>query len=142
MRNKGFLLILSLVIISIILSIGLGVFFIIIREFQLASYGRDSQIAFHAADSGIECAMYWDIKQNAFDLDVDEGSNIITCNEQNFSVGGAPDGIDEFDLNLGNNSCVHIEVDKIVNTIIEARGYMPCDAGSTRKVERGIRMTY
>lgn len=145
-KNSGFLLILSLVIISIILSVGLGVFFIIMREFQLASYGRDSQIAFHAADSGIECARYWDVKKGEFEP---AAPHNINCFEQSVNPPASIDPLSgstvyNFDLNLGNNSCVNINVKKTLSgmTIIESRGYMPCAAGSLRRVERGIRMTY
>lgn len=141
MKKQGFLLILSLIIISIVLSIGLGVFFIVIRELQLASAGRDSQIAFHAADSGIECARYWDVKKTAFGL-LSPVSN-ITCAEQDFSVGGKV--TEEFEMNLGNDSCARIKVDKgiIGITTIQSYGYnMPCGVGSDRKLERGIQLVY
>lgn len=58
-REKGFILLFSLLISSVILSAGLAVTRIIIRQIYLASVQRDSQMAFFAADSGIECIRYW-----------------------------------------------------------------------------------
>ncbi len=57
--TKGFILLFSLLVSSIILAAGLSVTRIIIRQIYLASVQRDSQMAFFAADSGIECARYW-----------------------------------------------------------------------------------
>ena len=32
------------------------------KELKLSGLGRESQIAFYAADAGIECFFYWEIK--------------------------------------------------------------------------------
>lgn len=52
---------LSIVVSSIVLSIGLSLFNIVQKELILSGTGRDSQFAFYSADGGVECAMYWDI---------------------------------------------------------------------------------
>ena len=59
--NKGYALILSIVVSSVVLSIGLSLLNIVQKELILSATGRDSQFAFYAADSGVECALYWDI---------------------------------------------------------------------------------
>jgi hypothetical protein len=65
-NNKGFVLMIALVLISIVLVVGLGVYDIILREIIISIAGRESQKSFYAADSGIECALYWDVKEKAF----------------------------------------------------------------------------
>ncbi len=65
-RGAGFTLLLSVLISSIILGISVGFSTFIIRELTISAIGRESQKAFFAADSGIECALYWDLKQHAF----------------------------------------------------------------------------
>ncbi|MBI3075057.1 MAG: hypothetical protein HYY92_02495 [Parcubacteria group bacterium] len=64
--KSGYALMLSIVVSSIVLSIGLSLFNIVQKELILSATGRDSQFAFYSADGGIECALYWDIKQLAF----------------------------------------------------------------------------
>lgn len=51
----------SVLIASLILLIGTGIFSIIKKEVVLSSYARESQRAFYAADSALECALYADI---------------------------------------------------------------------------------
>ncbi|MBI2049269.1 MAG: hypothetical protein HYT29_02450 [Parcubacteria group bacterium] len=64
--QSGYALMLSIVVSSIVLSIGLSLFNIVQKELILSATGRDSQFAFYSADGGIECALYWDIKELAF----------------------------------------------------------------------------
>src|SRR3989344_3339343 len=64
--ESGYALMLSIVVSSIVLSIGLSLFNIVQKELILSATGRDSQFAFYSADGGVECAMYWDIKKLAF----------------------------------------------------------------------------
>lgn len=47
---------------SVLLSVGISIFNLTIKELVLSSSGRESQFAFYAADTGIECALYWDFK--------------------------------------------------------------------------------
>ncbi len=47
---------------SVLLSIGVSIFNLTLKELVLSSSGRESQFAFYAADTGIECAIYWDFK--------------------------------------------------------------------------------
>ncbi len=59
-KNLGFVLLFTLLISSILLATGLGVSRLMVRQIGLASLNRDSQVAFFAADSGMECAQHWD----------------------------------------------------------------------------------
>ncbi len=77
--SRGFTLLLASLIASLLLSVGLSMFTIAQKEIILSSLGRDSQYAFYAADSGAECALYWDFK-NAFNPD--EEFIGATCNSQ------------------------------------------------------------
>ncbi len=63
-RNKegGFAMLFAVLTSSVLLSIGLSIFNLTIKELALSSSGRESQAAFYAADSGVECALYWDVK--------------------------------------------------------------------------------
>lgn len=59
-KEKGFILVLSLFLSTIVLTITLGMMNILYKQLILSSTGRESQIAFYAADIGLECAFYWD----------------------------------------------------------------------------------
>src|SRR3989344_3569012 len=66
--RRGFTLLLSALIASIVLVLGASIFQIAQKELTLSSIGRDSQFAFYAADTGAECALYWDIRHSYFGL--------------------------------------------------------------------------
>ena len=66
MKNRGMTLFIAVTIMGILLFISFAVVNITIKSTLLASSGRDSQFAFYAADSGLECALYWDSQKDAF----------------------------------------------------------------------------
>lgn len=57
--QSGFALLMSLIVVGVILSIGLSVLELSIKQIKLATNARDSEIAFHAANAGMECSRYW-----------------------------------------------------------------------------------
>lgn len=150
--NKGFTLLLAVLISSIILAISLSIFGIIIREIALSTSARESRLALYAADSGIDCAIYWDFEIDAFATSTTAD---ITCNNQTFTVGGA--ATSNFTFTLDNGSCAFdVEVqkrcegdlggcgadepNKEIITEIRSRGHNTCTEGLI--VERGILVTY
>jgi len=60
--NKGFVALFAILVSSIVLVISFGILNIAIKEVILSSSGRESQFGFYAADAGMECALYWDVK--------------------------------------------------------------------------------
>ncbi len=61
-NKKGFTILYAMLVSSLLLSIGLGIYGILIKDLILSSAASNSQIAIFAADSGLECALYWDLK--------------------------------------------------------------------------------
>lgn len=61
-KTKGFTLFLALIVASLLLAIGFSLSTIILKQLVFANSGKESQLAFYAADSGAECALYWDRK--------------------------------------------------------------------------------
>ncbi len=57
-KHKGFVILFTMLISTIILMIGLGIFSIATRETVLSGTSREAQYAFYAADAGVECALY------------------------------------------------------------------------------------
>ncbi|GMU74464.1 MAG: hypothetical protein AMXMBFR44_6610 [Candidatus Campbellbacteria bacterium] len=64
--NSGFTLFYAVLISSLLLAVGLAVLNITYKEFVLSSGARDSETAFYAADSSLECALYWDSASRPF----------------------------------------------------------------------------
>ncbi|MFQ5661814.1 MAG: hypothetical protein ACE5F2_00995 [Candidatus Paceibacteria bacterium] len=144
-KNKGFALLYSVLVASVLLAIGLAIFNITIKELLLSSLGRDSQFAFYAADTGAECALYWDFKAGAF---ASSTPSSIECADTVIDdMGGKPYGVpNEFTLDFSPEPyCVTVSVTKYdapLRTVIESRGYNTCDVTNPRRVERAIRATY
>lgn len=59
-KNKGFVILFAMLISTLILLITAGIFTVVQKEVVLSSYARESQRAFYAADSALECALYSD----------------------------------------------------------------------------------
>ena len=60
--KKGFTILYAVLIASLLLSIGVGIYNISIKDLLLSSSASASQIAVFASDSGLECALFWDLR--------------------------------------------------------------------------------
>ncbi len=63
--KAGFTLFVSMIVASLLLAVGFSIGNIILKQLILSGSGKDSQIAFYAADSGAECAQLWDGKDKS-----------------------------------------------------------------------------
>ncbi len=66
-RNKnqsGFALLLSLLVVSVVISVGLSLLDLTIKQLRLSTGAKDSESAFHAANAGVECLRYWRRKES------------------------------------------------------------------------------
>ncbi len=61
-NQKGFALLFAVLTSSVLLAIGVSIFNLTVKELALSASGRESQFSFYAADTGAECALYWDFK--------------------------------------------------------------------------------
>ena len=59
-KTKGFTLLFAVIISSLLLSIGVAILDLALKQFSLSSTGKNSQVAFYAADNGLECGLFWD----------------------------------------------------------------------------------
>ena len=62
--DAGFTLFVAMVVASLLLAVGFSIGNIILKQLLLAGSGKDSQVAFYAADAGAECAQFWDTKNS------------------------------------------------------------------------------
>ncbi len=145
----AFTLLMSVLVASIVLALGYEIYNIATKEVTLSSAGRESQFAFFAADTGIECALYWDSKFDAFALDSELGE--ISCGEGVTTL-TRDDSIENmritsFNFNLTpspSGQCVNVVVtrESPPKTKIESFGYNTCNLGANTRIERAIRVTY
>lgn len=56
--QSGFALLMTLVVVSVIISIGISVLDLSVKQVRLSTNAKESEVAFHAANAGIECARY------------------------------------------------------------------------------------
>ncbi len=145
--NQGFTLFIAVVVSSLLLAIGFSLASFSLKQQIISSIGKESQFAFYAADTGVECAMYWDFKgTNVFatsDQSVPPLSDII-CNGRDVAAEGwniitntnPSRATTTFAFDFSNPDplksspyCVVVNVGKtetpggVVKTQIESRGY-------------------
>lgn len=65
-EKKGITVLIASLVASILLSIGLSIFYTTVKDLFFAATARESEIAFYAADAAAECAQYWDFKGGVF----------------------------------------------------------------------------
>lgn len=58
-NQEGFALLITIIVVSVVISIGLAVLDLSIKQVQLSTNAKDSGVAFYAANAGAECAKYW-----------------------------------------------------------------------------------
>jgi len=58
-KQTGFALLMTLIVVSVVISIGLSILDLTIKQLKLSTDSKDSEIALHAANAGLECAEYW-----------------------------------------------------------------------------------
>src|SRR3989344_4726894 len=159
--QKGFTLLLAALVSSIVLSLGSSIFLIAQKQVILSSLSRDSQFAFYAADTGAECALYWDLRFNAFSTTTPATAPICDGKLLNVVVPSTPAPYTiEFRLNLFVNAdgiantsddsgyCTDVTVQKRTSnpyTVIRADGYSTsCEATTTsaRALQRSVELHY
>lgn len=81
-QSDGFALLLALLVVSVVVTVGLTILEITIKQVRLASSAADSEISYSAANAGVECALYWRRKEAS----IFEAGNSISSNVQCFGV--------------------------------------------------------
>jgi len=79
-KQRGFALLISVIFMSVMLSFGLALGSLAYKQQVLASSAVASQYAFYAADAALECALYYDQRENLFAYEAYDGSaKGMTC---------------------------------------------------------------
>ncbi|MCK5285766.1 MAG: pilus assembly PilX N-terminal domain-containing protein [Candidatus Pacebacteria bacterium] len=146
--DRAFVSMIALMLANIFLIIGLSIFNIALRELTLSSGAKESLFAFYAADGGMECALYWDIQQNAFSTST--SPTHVNCSGQDAEVVFTTDDCggdcrkNTFDLSFPSGSHAYIELTKESDgdTVIVSAGQNTIDPNNSRRVERAWRVRY
>ncbi len=64
-KRKGFTLLFAVLVSTLVVSIGATVVSIAVRQTILSGTSRESQYAFYAANTVLECVFYWDVAGTA-----------------------------------------------------------------------------
>lgn len=59
-NGRGFVLLYAVMTSTIILAVGVSIISIALKQLSISTLSRESQYAFYAANTGAECALYWD----------------------------------------------------------------------------------
>ncbi len=165
-HTRGFTLLLAALVSTIVLALGAAIYGIAVKELALSSLGRDSQFAFFAADTGAECALYWDIRHNYFDTVAPLGvvAPNPQCDGQSFGATGRSAAYPytmSFQMESGG-FCANVTVMKCdgpiaadstctpavpaqIHTLIHADGYSASCATLTTKartLQRSVELRY
>lgn len=165
--TPGFVLLYSVLVSSIVITVGLLLANILLKQLVIASTARDAKIAYYAADAGRDCALYW---VNQLGPLLFNGGIMIQCNggvsdPNPINLSSPVDKRDSFTYEVslpaeGNipERCAVVEVfngvpleypngdirednERVIATI-QAYGYNDeCDSTSPRLIQRFIETT-
>lgn len=167
-HTRGFALLVAVLISSVVLAIGISMLNITLKQYLFSGIGRESEIAFYAADAGMECALYWDASSQGGKFDLASVASAITCmgTTQATPAGGTSGTQKPFQFEWTSGAqtvCAKIGITKYndpVNPVVmtgggtcaigatctevESRGYnRACGSiSSPRVVERALRANY
>ncbi len=103
-HNRGFTAFIAVLVSSLALAVGLSIYDLLLRELLLSQTARESQLAIFAADTGVECALYWDNQASLANGGITNGAKSVfgtstgaqwgisplNCNAQNITIQGPP----------------------------------------------------
>ncbi len=158
-KEKGFALLYTSLISSLLLSLAMSISIIVMKDIRLSSISRESQKAFYAADSAAECALYWDFRKDKFatstvttsgvfcsGVDIADSSHELTGLDSDGVNGLGGTSVTKYQYDIDGKFCAKIFVFKYATapkTIIEARGYNTrCGTNSRIKLERAVQLQY
>ena len=147
--KEGVALYVAITITGALVLVSFAIINIALKQITISTLSRDSQAAFYAADSGAECALFWDLKNSTGSAFSTSSATQISCFRNSETVGGGgSNGTSTFDISFAPDPyCANVTVAKwydgpVLKTRIESKGYNTCDTASLRRVERAIEITY
>ena len=148
-NNKGFVALFTVLIAAVVLSMAIGIANISLKQIVLSASSTDANKSFYAADSGIECVLFHDLRgttPNSFDAN--QAFFTIECGGVNIQVAQVTPGFFlEFQVPFDDDSaCAYVNVEKdftLNTTRVISRGMnATCGTTNARTTERAIEVTY
>ncbi len=159
--NKGMAILYTIIIISIIIAVSLGIMSLIIKEKVLARVARNSLDARTGADTGLECMLYLDKAPSKF-IDPSSSSYAgafttfcgrdISGNSVSYDVIALSGTVSDYTYYVASTSSVdgpcfeaYLYRDTSVTpntTRVDIQGYNICDTTNPNSVQRGIIAEY
>lgn len=163
-HEKGIALFIAVIAISALLLISFSIADIAYKQQVISFAGRESKGAFYAADTGLECVLFHDLKvADFFSTNSPAGgvTGTLSCDNQSFSGTVDPtttSGIfstttSHVSADLNAKNCFKVDVAKVTNsskgdivTFVTSRGYNTTCANlasqGLRNVERALEVRY
>lgn len=157
----GFVVLFAVILTTIILAIALGLADVSFREIVLVTSGEESDKAFYAADTGAECALFYDLQnpKSLFGVNPNDPNSFISVAVPNCAgtavdlyQGTATGPWVLYLPNLGSDgrSCAKVTVTKTFDpdtTSVISEGYnigsgTDCTSFDIRRVERRLELNY
>lgn len=91
-KQGGFALLISLIVVGVVISVGLTVLELSITQVRLSDNAKQSELAFHAANAGVECGRFWRRTASTTMLAGGSLSNVECFDEVNPTVTQVPLG--------------------------------------------------
>lgn len=147
--KSGFAMLFTVLVISIIMSLAIGIANVTFKQNLLSSIAKDSLIAFYAADAGVECGLYYDFTVGLFpkDLPVASAPDTLACGNNTLSKVSDMSYTNYIvyreNITDANKPCRNLVFDKTDATVslVQSRGYSVCN-NTPRQVERALEVRY
>ncbi len=150
--QSGFTLLFSILVATMVVAIGATIISIAIRQTILSGTSRESQYAFYAANTVLECAYYWDTTtrtdlngKSVFpapgvttDIPISNGSpeqNIVTCAGVNIITGAGNDNKQMETSGNGEEATFYLKIVKDPTSLsgIDIPPYTYCAEATVKK---------
>ncbi len=150
-KNKvgGYTMLFTVLLITIITSLAVGISNTTIKQQLLSSIAIDSQTAFYMADGGMECAIYNYYKNggtlpSSFNCVM---AKPVSGNASETTLSDSGSGVYKFsEMQLPGFSepCFELVTVSSGGTVekITAKGYNTCNSSSSRRLERSLEVTF
>lgn len=166
---RGFTIFFAMLVGGLALSVGIAIYDLAVRELDLSGTATQSQYAIYAADTGAECALYWDFKcslgacttngaaNSAFATSTQMVSPVsgVMCHGQDIAAAWTAAEYPQATAVAATTTftvtftpqpyCVIVTVAKYgspTKTTITSRGYNTCQAGGVARLERALQISY
>ncbi len=131
--QRGFTLLIAALVASVVLSLASAIFSIAQKQVTLASLSQQSQYAFYAADTGAECALYWDVRDAYFApvtpttvTPLCDGTTLFSAppytiaSPATYAPSSNPEYTTTFSLQLKNGDCATVSVIKCQGGLLDS----------------------